>query len=190
MLNVLKTLYSYQKDALENNTAYLEKINGLDNKIKKAEESKQGIISSIGQVTDPEFKMDLIKQGEELTKEIRTLRKQKNQLNEEQEEQSMKKVELQEVVGLLLQPETFYKNQTTKQVRIYLKHVIESIEYKPNKEMVINLKFAKKAMSITTVPTEKFNHLKEELKTEKGRVSKKKVKEQNQIVLFSLLSTL
>ncbi|WP_330948528.1 hypothetical protein [Virgibacillus sp. MG-45] len=45
-------------------------------------------------------------------------------------------------------------------------------------------------MSITTVPPKKFNQLKEKLKTEKDRVSKKKVKEQNQKVLFSLLSTL
>ncbi|MFD1037716.1 hypothetical protein ACFQ3N_04700 [Virgibacillus byunsanensis] len=134
--------------------------------------------------------MKLISQGEELSKHIRQLRKQKNELNDEQEEQSMKKVELQEVVGLLLQPETLYKNQTTKQVRNYLKHVIESIEYKPNKEIVMNLKFAKKSMSIATVPTEKFKELKQEIKTEKGRVSKKKVKEQNQIVLFSLLATL
>lgn len=190
LLNVLKTLYSYQKDALENNTAYLEKINELENKIKKAEIAEQNVISSIGEATDPDFKMKLIRQGEELSKQIRQLRKQKNELNDEQEEQSMKKVELQEVVGLLLQPEIFYKNQTTKQVRNYLKHVIESIEYKPNKEIVINLKFAKKAMSITTIPTEKFNQLKEEIKTEKGRISKQKVKEQNQIVLFSLLSTL
>ncbi|MGX9292275.1 hypothetical protein ACSLGF_13970 [Bacillus sp. A015] len=190
LLNVLKTLYSYQRDALENNTAYLEKINGLENKIKMAEESKQSIISSIGQVSDPEFKMDLIKQGEELTKHIREFRREKNQINEEQEEQSMKRVEMQEVVSLLLQPEIFYKNQTTKQVRNYLKHVIESIEYKPNKEIVFNLKFAKKSISVTAVPTEKYNELKKELKTDKGRVSKKKVKEQNQIVLFSLLSAL
>ncbi|WP_330948527.1 hypothetical protein [Virgibacillus sp. MG-45] len=109
VLNVLKNLYSYQKVSLENNKAYLEKLNGLDNQIKKAEESKQSIISSISQVTDLEFKMDLIKQGEELSKQIRQLRKKKNELNDEQEEQNMKKIELQKVVGLLLHPETFYK---------------------------------------------------------------------------------
>ncbi|WP_407272382.1 zinc ribbon domain-containing protein [Radiobacillus sp. PE A8.2] len=81
LLNVLKTLYNYQKDALENNTAYLEKINELENKIKKAEIAEQNVISSIGEVTDPDFKMKLISQGEELSKQIRQLRKQKNELN-------------------------------------------------------------------------------------------------------------
>lgn len=190
LFDILKGLNEYQKESSKNANEFIIKSTELDNKIRLLSEQQDNLINDIAQTNVESLKKKFIQKAEELEQEIIELKEEKEKLIQQNESIKLKKINFRGLVDMLLHSEEYLKNfDDIPKLRRYLRSMIDRVVYFKDR-VEVHFKLLKQEIIFDIVPSEVFELKKKELETEKGNISKIKVKEQDNKMLLYLLGEL
>jgi hypothetical protein len=178
------------KESSKNANEFIIKSTELDNKIRLLSEQQDNLINDIAQTNVESLKKKFIQKAEELEQEIVELKEEKEKLIQQNESIKLKKINFRGLVDMLLHSEEYLKNfDDIPKLRRYLRSMIDRVVYFKDR-VEVHFKLLKQEIIFDIVPSEVFELKKKELETEKGNISKIKVKEQDNKMLLYLLGEL
>lgn len=189
ILSIIKTISEYQNNNKDKELNFVNKLNSLENRIRILNEEIEKDMESFRYTSSESVKRRFMKAIEEKEVELQKTKQEKELLTRSQESSALKKVDLHELVSMLLRSDELIATEDNPTLRRYLETVIDFVVYFEDK-VVIHLNFGKRDIRVE-VPTDEEKILKAEFERQQRLIEKVKGNLQDKVderVLLSMLA--
>ncbi|MFH5183101.1 recombinase family protein [Paenibacillus sp. TAB 01] len=147
ILAIIKTIAEHQENNKDREQNYINKLSGLENRIRVLNDEIEKDMDSFRYTTSENVKRRFMESIDEKENELQKVKKEKELFVKGQESASVKKINLHELVGMLLKTPELIADEQRPVLRRYLETIIECVFYYKDK-VVIHLKFAKRDIRV------------------------------------------
>lgn len=147
ILAIIKTIAEHQNNNKDREANYINKLSALENRIRSLNTAIEADMDSFRFSTSDSTKRRFMESIDEKENELQKAKKEKELFVKSQESAAIKKINLHELVGMLLRTPELIADEQTPTLRRYLSTIIECVFYHKDK-VVIHLKFAKRDIRV------------------------------------------